>query len=312
VDGAERLTELVIVDGVAHDAVSGCQVLDAASCGLVPDAQNPHMLDRLGIILAGVDRVLVACPPERRPIWALLLKGANIQGEVLAPECDKLGAIGTGYFGSSTTMLVSCGPLDLRSRALKRGLDLGITIPVLILLAPLMLLVACAIKLDTPGPVFFSQRRLGRGNCLFNVLKFRSMRADMCDPDGESSAERSDRRVTRIGRFIRATSIDELPQLLNVLRGDMSLVGPRPHALGSLAGSQLFWEVDERYWHRHACKPGMTGLAQVRGLRGATGQAEDLENRLRADLEYLAGWTLLRDISLLLRTLRVLVHQNAY
>ena len=118
--------------------------------------------------------------------------------------------------------------------------------------------------------------------------------------------------MTRVGRFIRATSIDELPQLFNVLRGEMSLVGPRPHALGSLAGNELFWEVDERYWHRHACKPGLTGLAQVRGFRGATRERIDLANRLYADLEYLNGWTIWRDISILITTFRVIIHRNAY
>ena len=118
--------------------------------------------------------------------------------------------------------------------------------------------------------------------------------------------------MTRIGRFIRATSIDELPQLFNILRGDMSFVGPRPHAIGSLAGDQLFWEVDQRYHHRHVCKPGLTGLAQVRGFRGATHRREDLINRLRADLEYVNGWSLMRDIMILFATLKVVVHRNAF
>jgi lipopolysaccharide/colanic/teichoic acid biosynthesis glycosyltransferase len=138
------------------------------------------------------------------------------------------------------------------------------------------------------------------------------MRADLCDANGNQSTQRDDDRITRVGRIIRATSMDELPQLLNVLRGDMSLVGPRPHALGSLAGSKLFWEVDQRYWHRHACKPGITGLAQVRGFRGATHESKDLSNRLHADLEYLAGWSIWRDVAILFRTFRVLVHKNAY
>ncbi|HZH06134.1 MAG TPA: sugar transferase [Lautropia sp.] len=166
--------------------------------------------------------------------------------------------------------------------------------------------------MDSPGPVFFRQQRMGRGNRLFSILKFRSMRSDLCDANGTRSTGRDDDRVTRVGRLIRSTSIDELPQLLNVLKGDMSLVGPRPHALGSLAGTQLFWEVDQRYWHRHACKPGITGLAQVRGFRGATNESVDLANRLHADLEYLNGWSIWRDVSILVRTFRVLVHQNAF
>ena len=118
--------------------------------------------------------------------------------------------------------------------------------------------------------------------------------------------------MTRVGQFLRRTSIDELPQLLNVVKGEMSIVGPRPHALGLQAGEKLFWEVDTRYWQRHSLRPGMTGLAQIRGLRGATDTEDDLSSRLQADLEYLAGWSLLRDVSISFATLRVSVHDRAY
>jgi polysaccharide biosynthesis protein PslA len=126
------------------------------------------------------------------------------------------------------------------------------------------------------------------------------------------STQREDPRITRVGQFIRRTSIDELPQLLNVLWGDMSLVGPRPHALGSLAGDSLFWEVTNAYWIRHALKPGITGLAQIRGFRGSTETVEALERRVRADLEYVSNWSIAQDMLILLRTARVLVHKNAY
>ena len=172
--------------------------------------------------------------------------------------------------------------------------------------------IAVLIKLDSRGPVFFVQDRLGRGNRLFRMYKFRSMRSDALDGAGHQSTRRDDDRITRVGRVIRRTSIDELPQILNVLSGDMSLVGPRPHALGSTAGDALFWEVDSRYWHRHASKPGLTGLAQVRGFRGATHSRSDLTNRLQADLEYLSGWTIWRDVSIIFATFRVLVHKNAF
>jgi lipopolysaccharide/colanic/teichoic acid biosynthesis glycosyltransferase len=111
---------------------------------------------------------------------------------------------------------------------------------------------------------------------------------------------------------LRRTSIDEFPQLFNVLLGDMSLVGPRPHAIGSQAGDKLFWEVDRRYWQRHSLKPGMSGLAQVRGFRGATDTERDLEDRLQSDLEYVEGWTIMRDIKIIVQTLGVLVHERAY
>jgi lipopolysaccharide/colanic/teichoic acid biosynthesis glycosyltransferase len=138
------------------------------------------------------------------------------------------------------------------------------------------------------------------------------MRADKADADGQLSASRDDGRTTRLGRFLRRTSLDELPQLLNVLVGQMSIVGPRPHALGSTAEDDLFWSIEERYWDRHAIKPGLTGHAQVRGFRGATLRRSDLSDRLKADLEYLDGWTLGRDLAIVFRTVGVMVHRNAY
>lgn len=138
------------------------------------------------------------------------------------------------------------------------------------------------------------------------------MREESCDSDGRRSTARDDDRITPLGRILRRTSLDELPQLFNVVEGDMSLVGPRPHALGSLAGDQLFWHVDRRYWLRHAIKPGITGLAQVRGFRGATDHRDDLMLRLQCDLEYASRWSLFIDAYILLRTFAVLVHKRAY
>ena len=310
--GMQLVYDLLIIDGVAIAPPPGVHVLDTARDDLVPNVHDPHMLNRLGMHLRGVDRVVIACPPERRQVWSILLKGSSVNGHILAPELDELGAIGIGMFAGKHTLAVAHAPLDLSRRFAKRTLDLALTIPGLIFLAPLLIVVAIAIKLDSKGPVLFLQPRVGRGNRIFLTYKFRSMRAESTDQAGAKSTTKDDDRVTRVGRFIRATSIDELPQLFNVLRGEMSLVGPRPHALGSLAGNELFWEVDERYWHRHASKPGLTGLAQVRGYRGETKEREDLANRLRADLEYLNGWTIWRDISILINTLRVIVHRNAY
>jgi len=138
------------------------------------------------------------------------------------------------------------------------------------------------------------------------------MKVDRADRDGNRSTGKNDDRVTRVGKFLRRTSIDELPQLFNVLKGEMSLVGPRPHAIGSLAGDKLFWEVDQRYWQRHSLRPGLTGLAQIRGFRGATDLETDLTSRLQADLEYITGWTIWRDLRILLATTMVLWHDRAF
>ena len=166
--------------------------------------------------------------------------------------------------------------------------------------------------LESKGPALFLQPRIGYGNRTFRICKFRSMRIDRQDLAGSVSTTRDDDRITRVGRFIRRTSIDELPQLFHVLAGSMSLVGPRPHAPGSLAGNDLFWDVDHRYWLRHSLKPGMTGLAQIRGFRGSTHERKDLEDRLRADFEYLENWSLQLDLRILVATVRVLVHKGAY
>jgi exopolysaccharide biosynthesis polyprenyl glycosylphosphotransferase len=306
------LAVLVICDKVRCRPEPGSLVVDAEEMSLSPDINDPIMLDRLGRFVRGADRVIVACRDESRLRWVMALKGANIIGEIVTPELNDLGALGTARYNKETTMVVSTGPLSMRDRLLKRTFDLSVAIGALIIVAPLIILVCIAIKLDSKGPIFFIQERMGQGNRLFNMYKFRSMRAEACDAQGRESTGLNDNRVTRVGRFIRSTSIDELPQIFNILLGDMSLVGPRPHALGSTAGDKLFWEVDARYWHRHACKPGLTGLAQVRGLRGATNSRRDLTDRLQADLEYLSGWSIWRDLAILFATVRVVVHHRAY
>jgi exopolysaccharide biosynthesis polyprenyl glycosylphosphotransferase len=310
--GGEPLTEVVIRDGVPAPSQHRGIVFDAQALDLRPDINDPVALDRVGRLLQRADRVVIACPDSRRAAWAAVLKGTSIRGEIVSDELAEMGALGAASFAGAPTLLVSIGPLDTRNRLIKRALDLLMSGGALLALAPLMCVVALAVRLESPGPVFFVQPRLGRGNRLFNMYKFRSMRADLCDTAGNQSTLRGDPRVTRVGRIIRATSIDELPQILNVLRGDMSIVGPRPHALGSLAGDKLFWEVDQRYWHRHASKPGITGLAQVKGFRGATHMQSDLVDRLQADLDYMNGWTVWRDVRILVSTFKVMLHKNAY
>jgi polysaccharide biosynthesis protein PslA len=231
---------------------------------------------------------------------------------VLDDTVASLGAQGARIDGGHGFLRVSVGPLGLRARAAKRLFDVTLAAGGLILLSPLLLLVAVAILIEDGTPVLFVQRRVGRGNRFFAIHKFRSMRDASSDGAGHRSASRDDARITQVGQFIRRTSIDELPQLWNVLKGEMSIVGPRPHALGSQAGDKLFWEVDRRYWQRHALKPGLTGLAQVRGLRGATEHELDLSRRLNADLEYLSGWSLWRDARIVFGTIRVLVHPQAF
>lgn len=310
--GANIVNELIVDDGGPAIELPKALRISARELGLAPELGNPAQLDRIGKILNNIDRVVVSCPPERRAAWAIILKGANVSGEVLDDAVAELGAHGARVAGGHGWLRVSIGPLGLRARLAKRIFDVALAGGGLILLSPVLLLVALAIRLDDGGPVLFFQRRVGRGNRFFNMIKFRSMAVESSDHQGETSTARGDHRITRVGQFIRRSSIDELPQLVNVVLGDMSLVGPRPHALGSQAGEKLFWEVDARYWQRHALRPGLTGLAQVRGLRGSTEQESDLAQRLNADLEYLDGWSLGRDVAILAATLRVLFHPQAY
>jgi lipopolysaccharide/colanic/teichoic acid biosynthesis glycosyltransferase len=310
--GGQATATVVVQDGLPTSAQPGCDFVDVEALGLWPDLNAPQSIDALSRIIAPYDRVVISCHFERRPAWATFLKSQDVGGEILLDRNLLHGAVAIGAYGKDDTLILSRGPLSLTSRLQKRIFDIVVSVIALLILAPLMLVVAVLIKLESRGPVFFRQVRVGVGNRQFQILKFRSMRLDALDSDGNTSTQRDDPRVTRVGKVIRKTSIDELPQLFNVLLGDMSIVGPRPHALGSLAGDNLFWEVTQAYWIRHALKPGITGLAQIRGFRGSTESAEALVDRVRADLEYVSTWSLAQDVVILLRTVKVLVHKNAY
>ena len=310
--GTRMLNELLIEDGGPPINLPGAMRANAALLGLVPALDDPAALDRIGSVLTSMDRVVVSCPPERRSAWAKLLKSSSIAGEVVDDTVADLGAHGARIVGGHGFLRVSVGPLGLRARVTKRLFDTITAGTAILLLSPVLLIVAAAIMIEDGRPVLFVQRRVGRANRFFQMYKFRSMATDRADHDGHQSTGRRDERVTRAGAFLRRTSLDELPQLYNVLLGEMSIVGPRPHALGSQAGDKLFWEIDDRYWERHALKPGLTGLAQIRGFRGATVDEIDLTERLEADLEYLDGWSLQRDIEIIFSTLGVLVHNKAF
>ena len=195
----------------------------------------------------------------------------------------------------------------------KRFIDIVIALVGLALFAVPMLLAALLIKLDSRGPILFRQQRIGLGNRSFEMLKFRTMYHLESRQGRLRQTARHDPRVTGIGALLRRTSGDELPQLFNVLRGDMSIVGPRPHAPGTCAGGTPFELVTPYYHARHRVRPGLTGLAQVRGWRGETDTEEKLLRRVEADLEYIEHWSLWRDLAIVARTIvSVLRMRNAY
>lgn len=209
---------------------------------------------------------------------------------------------GVRNFGQLRTSVVNLVPLSESNRLLKSSIDLVVAGSVIVLLAPLLAIVALAIKLDSPGPVFFCQRRYGRNNRIFRIFKFRTMTVA---EDGHivEQATPDDPRVTRVGWFLRRTSIDELPQLINILKGEMSIVGPRPHAL---AHDMIFEQQQDRFSQRRRVLPGLTGWAQVNGFRGETRTAKDIEDRLQYDLYYIENWSVWFDLEIMVRTMLVL------
>ncbi|MBE1526387.1 lipopolysaccharide/colanic/teichoic acid biosynthesis glycosyltransferase [Sphingopyxis sp. OAS728] len=310
--GDAVLATILILDGLDARPEPYASVVNVGSEGLWPDPDRPDMIDALSRLIAPYDRVIISCHYDHRPAWATFLKGHDVGGEILLDRDLLHGAVAIGDYDNRDTIVLSRGPLNLVNRIQKRSLDLVVALIAIVLLMPLLIGVAIAIRLEGPGPIFFRQLRVGQGNRQFRIFKFRSMHVESTDSAGNRSTSRGDERITRVGRIIRRTSVDELPQLLNVLRGDMSMVGPRPHALGSTAGDELFWHASRQYWLRHALKPGITGLAQIRGYRGATERVEDIDRRVRCDLEYLSNWSLWNDVIILLKTVRVVMHKNAY
>jgi exopolysaccharide biosynthesis polyprenyl glycosylphosphotransferase len=186
----------------------------------------------------------------------------------------------------------------------KRLFDIAVASAVLLFFAPLLIAVAIAIKVTSPGPILFHQYRYGYRNRFFKIYKFRSMRTDAGDVAGVKQTVEGDSRVTRVGKFLRKTSLDEIPQLFNVLKGDMSLVGPRPHVPGMLAANVPYEDLVPYYFQRHSARPGITGLAQVSGCRGSTVEPTRAISRIDYDLDYIEKWSIRMDIMILVRTVR--------
>lgn len=197
------------------------------------------------------------------------------------------------------------GALSEPSRSqTKRMFDATAATCALLFFAPLFVVIALAIKLTSPGPVFFTQLRYGHRNRRFQIYKFRTMHTHLGDPHGVKQTVAGDPRVTMVGRFLRKTSLDELPQLINVVLGHMSLVGPRPHVPGMQAASTLYESLVPYYFQRHTIRPGITGLAQVSGCRGSTANADAAISRVDYDLEYIERWSLWLDIKIIWWTVR--------
>ncbi|MBW6396779.1 sugar transferase [Roseomonas sp. HJA6] len=286
-------------------ALLGIYSLDGAEAPH-PDAQGwfeDLLRDAPGL---GVDAVLIALPwsePERIAEACMRLRELPVDVR-LAPDLAgyDLPTAAPHRIAGRVGLEVWGRPLRDWRGVVKRAEDLVIGSALVLLFAPVMALAALAIRLDSRGPVLLRQRRYGLGNTPISIFKFRTMYADKCDLSGRVATVRGDPRVTRVGRFLRRTSLDELPQLFNVVLGTMSLVGPRAHPVEMQVGGRYYHEVVSHYAARHRMKPGITGLAQINGYRGLVDTLEKAQRRLDYDLHYVEHWSLAMDIRILFAT----------
>ncbi len=263
---------------------------------------------------ARLDEIIVELPEKRDCRFKLMLEklGELPVNVSLLPDLSDLAIAPRRFAILREAVMINIfeRPLSGWSAILKRLEDGVLSAFMLMLVLPLIGIIAVLVKLDSAGPVFFRQQRFGFNNNPFSVYKFRTMHVAAAADPTVQQARRHDPRVTRVGRFLRRTSLDELPQLFNVVRGDMSLVGPRPHAI---AHNEYYARCIDHYLHRHRVKPGITGWAQVNGLRGETPTIASMHDRVRYDLSYIENWSLWFDLWILLRTFAIgFVHPNAY
>lgn len=271
------------------------------------DYVRSHPVDTLIVTLPTTAETRLAQIMER--LWILPV---NIR---LSAASQKLHYTSQSYsyIGNLPCLNLYDKPLGEWGPLLKNVTDKIIATLAIIGLSPVLLAAAIAVRLDSKGPIIFKQKRYGFNNELIEIYKFRSMYTDMSDASAANLVTKGDPRVTKVGRFIRRTTIDELPQLFNVMKGELSLVGPRPHATQAKAGTDLYENVVRGYFARHRVKPGLTGWAQVNGWRGETDTAEKIERRVECDLYYIENWSLPFDLYILARTpLALITTKNAY
>jgi Undecaprenyl-phosphate glucose phosphotransferase len=251
-----------------------------------------------------LDAVIIALPTsEETRIRNLVeqLKTLPVEVQLFPGLIDLPGKALTRY-GKVPLLNLVGRPMSDAQSLVKAVEDFVVGWAILIMILPVLLAISVAIKLDTPGPVLFRQKRYGFNNQLIEVFKFRTMYHEMRDENAERLTERNDPRITPLGAFLRKTSLDELPQFLNVVRGEMSVVGPRPHALSAKAAGRLYEEAVRDYAARHRVKPGITGWAQVNGWRGETETVEQIRKRVEHDLAYIDNWSLWMDLKIICRT----------
>ena len=334
-DGTMERRAVIVGGGKAAEAlirsVEQQPYNDIRICGIFDDRddkRSPPLVagyPKLGTIseliefarIARIDMLIVSLPltAETR-VLALLKKLWVLPVDIrLSAHSNQLQfrPRSYSYIGSVPMLDIFDKPINDWDSVAKRAFDVIFSLIGVILFSPVMLATAIAIKLDSKGPVLFKQQRHGFNNEIIEVYKFRSMYADLSDPTAKRTVTKNDPRVTRVGRIIRKTSIDELPQFFNALLGSLSLVGPRPHAIAAQSHNLLYNEVVDGYFARHRVKPGVTGWAQVNGWRGEMDTDEKIRMRTEYDLEYIENWSLWFDLQILFLTpIRLLNTENAY
>jgi Undecaprenyl-phosphate glucose phosphotransferase len=292
--------------------------------GVYDDRLTSLPLRRMGYTLQGtvddlvndvrrlrIDMVIVALPLAAAWRLSEVMNKLRLVPVDVRVSADKfgfqLGECSVSHLGGLTLLDAIDKPLRDWRWIAKDIEDRMLSALILILIAPVMITIALLIKLDSPGSVLFRQKRYGFNNQLIEIFKFRTMYRHASDPTGVQLTRRNDPRITRIGAFLRRTSIDELPQFINVLRGEMSIVGPRPHPTAAKAGGLLYREAVKAYDARHRVKPGITGWAQVNGWRGETETVEQITKRVEHDLYYIEHWSLLLDLRIIARTIPVVL-----
>lgn len=296
-----------IRERVGHSAWTGFRIVDS-----VTPAQLDHLASRVN--LHNADEVWICLPAQsisatEKILYELRFSTANIR---MVPDLFtyRLMNHGVSMVMGLPMLDLSSSPMDGFNQVLKWVEDRFLGLLILLLISPLMVAISIGVKLSSPGPVFFRQRRHGWNGEAIEVYKFRTMKVHQESPDRVTQARKDDDRITPFGRFLRRTSLDELPQFINVVQGTMSIVGPRPHAI---THNEQYKELIPRYMLRHKVKPGITGWAQINGLRGETDTVDKMRMRVEYDLHYIEHWSVWRDLKIIFLTLfKGFVHKNAY
>ncbi len=318
---ADDLIHALAREGAGHLQILG--VFDDRQDERASDTASP--LARLGTFEdlekfcreKAVDLLIVTVPTRAEDrLLQILQKLFSLQVDIRVSALNsklRLNSSAYNYIGKVPMLAVMDKPLTDWDRAVKNIEDRVLGVLLLVLVSPIMAIAAIAVRFESKGPILFKQKRYGFNNELVEVYKFRSMYTDRTDATASKLVTRDDPRVTKVGRIIRRTSVDELPQLFNVLLGTMSLVGPRPHATQAKAGEDLYQDVVQGYYARHRVKPGVTGWAQVNGWRGETDTHDKILSRVEYDLYYIDNWSLLLDLYIIALTpISLISAKNAY